>query len=43
MRAMTAGEIAGAHAMDREVQDRYGVKFLTYWFDQARGTGILPD
>jgi class 3 adenylate cyclase len=23
-----------------EVQGRYGVRFLTYWFDEARGTGF---
>jgi hypothetical protein len=22
------------------VQDRYGVRFLTYWFDEKRGTGF---
>ena len=34
----TATEIADAHRKDLELQDRYGVQFLTYWFDQARGT-----
>lgn len=27
-----------AHQKDLEVQDKYGVKFLTYWFDEERGT-----
>jgi class 3 adenylate cyclase len=27
-----------AHLKDLEVQDKYGVKFLTYWFDEERGT-----
>jgi hypothetical protein len=35
---VTAADIAEAHRKDLEVQDRYGVKFLTYWFDQGRGT-----
>jgi class 3 adenylate cyclase len=34
----TAADVAEAHRRDLEVQDRYGVKFLTYWFDQSRGT-----
>jgi len=37
---LTAADIAEAHRKDLEVQDRYGVKFLTYWFDEARGTGF---
>jgi class 3 adenylate cyclase len=34
----TAEEVAQAHLKDLAIQDRYGVKFLTYWFDEARGT-----
>jgi class 3 adenylate cyclase len=34
----TAADVAEAHRKDLEVQDRYGVRFLTYWFDQSRGT-----
>src|ERR1043165_1255647 len=34
----TAEEVAGLHLRDLAIQDRYGVKFLTYWFDEARGT-----
>lgn len=34
----TAGDIAEAHRKDLEIQDQYGVKFLTYWFDDRRGT-----
>jgi class 3 adenylate cyclase len=37
---LTAGDIAEAHRKDLEVQDRYGVRFLTYWFDAQRGTGF---
>jgi class 3 adenylate cyclase len=37
---LTAADIAEAHRKDLEVQERYGVKFLTYWFDQARGTAF---
>jgi class 3 adenylate cyclase len=40
MRDMTAEAIAAAHRKDLEVQDKYGVKYMTYWFDQDRGTGF---
>jgi class 3 adenylate cyclase len=40
LHGMTAADIAEAHRKDLEVQDRYGVKFLTYWFDEKRGTGF---
>lgn len=36
----TASDIAEAHRKDLEVQEQYGVKFLTYWFDKERGTGF---
>src|SRR3954471_13087502 len=37
---LTASDIAQAHRKDLEVQDQYGVRFLTYWFDESRGTGF---
>jgi class 3 adenylate cyclase len=37
---ITAAEIAGAHVRDLEVQGEFGVRFLTYWFDEARSTGF---
>ncbi len=36
----TAADIAEAHRKDLEVQGRYGVRFLTYWFDEAKGNGF---
>src|SRR3954447_18195821 len=35
---VSAEQVAQAHLKDLAIQDRYGVKFLTYWFDEARGT-----
>jgi class 3 adenylate cyclase len=35
---VTAADMAEAHRRDLEIQDQYGVRFLTYWFDQQRGT-----
>ena len=37
-KGVTAAEIAEAHQKDLAVQDRYGVRFLTYWHDEPRGT-----
>jgi len=37
---MTAADVAEAHRQDLELQDDYGVRFLTYWFDEAHGTGF---
>jgi hypothetical protein len=33
---VTAEEVALWHVRDLEVQDRYGVRYLTYWFDPDR-------
>src|SRR4028119_1576401 len=40
LKGLTAADIAEAHRKDLEVQERYGVRFLTYWFDQTRGTAF---
>ncbi len=40
IKGLTAADIAEAHRKDLELQGRYGVNFLTYWFDQERGTGF---
>ena len=37
---LTASDIAEAHRKDLEVQGKYGVRFLTYWFDESNGTGF---
>lgn len=34
---LTAEGVAAAHARDLEVQARYGVKYLKYWFDVKSG------
>jgi hypothetical protein len=34
---LTADAVAGAHAKDLEVQDRHGVNYLRYWFDEGSG------
>jgi len=35
---VSAAEVAEAHARDVEVQDAYGVTFLSYWFDEHAGS-----
>ncbi len=38
IKGTTATEVAEAHKKDLEIQDKYGCKALTYWFDEANGT-----
>jgi hypothetical protein len=34
---LTAEAVAGAHARDLEVQDKHGVKYINYWFNEKAG------
>ena len=34
---LTAEAVAGAHERDLEVQNKYGVTYLKYWFDEGTG------
>jgi hypothetical protein len=34
---LTADAAAGAHQRDLEVQDKYGVRYERYWFDEGSG------
>ena len=40
MRGAKAEDVAEAHRKDLEIQDKYGVKYMTYWWDQDRSTGF---
>jgi class 3 adenylate cyclase len=40
MRHATAESVAEAHRKDLEIQDKFGVKYLTYWYDSERCTGF---
>jgi class 3 adenylate cyclase len=40
IRGLTAESIAEAHRKDLQIQDKYGVKYMTYWLDQERGTNF---
>jgi class 3 adenylate cyclase len=37
---LTAEEAAVAHLRDLDVQDQFGVRFITYWFDDERQTAF---
>lgn len=37
---VTAEDLAIAHARDVQIEKQYGVRFITYWFDPARGTAF---
>ena len=34
---LTPEAVAGAHAMDIAVQEKYGVKYERYWFNEGTG------
>lgn len=34
---LTAEAVAGAHAKDLQVQSKFGVHYLKYWFDEGTG------
>jgi class 3 adenylate cyclase len=40
LRGMTPADVADAHRKDLEIQARYGVKYMAYWFDEDRGSGF---
>jgi class 3 adenylate cyclase len=37
---VTPADLAVAHALDVDVQDKHGVRYLSYWFDYERQTGF---
>jgi class 3 adenylate cyclase len=40
MEGLSPKDVAEAHLKDLELQDKYGIKMLTYWFDEHRGSGF---
>lgn len=34
---LTAEAVKDAHARDLEVQNKYGAKYLRYWYDESNG------
>ena len=35
---LTGEAVAGAHEKDLAVQEKHGVKYLKYWYDEGTGT-----
>ena len=35
---LTEEAVAGAHQKDLQVQEKHGVNYLKYWFDEGTGT-----
>jgi class 3 adenylate cyclase len=40
IREAGGAEVFEAHQKDLEIQGKYGVKYMTYWWDYERGTGF---
>ena len=40
LRGMTADDVAEAHRRDVDIQDRHGVKYMAYWFDETNGAAF---
>lgn len=40
MEGATAKAVADAHQKDLKLQDKFGIKLLTYWFDESRGSAF---
>ena len=38
LEGLTEEAVADAHARDLEVQEKYGVNYQKYWFDEGSGT-----
>jgi hypothetical protein len=38
MKGVTSEKLAEAHQKDLEVQDKHGVKYLKYWYNEGEGT-----
>jgi hypothetical protein len=38
VQGLTGEALASAHEKDLQVQDRHGVKFLNYWYNEETGT-----
>ncbi len=38
VKGMTSEKVAQAHQKDVEVQDKHGVKFVNYWYNEEAGS-----
>ena len=42
LRGLKADDVAEAHRRDVDIQDRHGVKYMAYWFDEEQWRRLLP-
>jgi len=42
LQGVTPEALANAHLKDLDVQDKYGVRYLRYWFNEPAGKIFLP-
>jgi hypothetical protein len=40
LRGMKHADVAEAHRRDVDIQDRHGVKYMAYWFDENNGAAF---
>src|ERR1700729_247409 len=40
LRGLKADDVAEAHRRDVDIQDRHGVKYMAYWFDESNGAAF---
>ena len=40
LRGVKAEDVAEAHRRDVDIQDRHGVKYMAYWFDENNGAAF---
>jgi hypothetical protein len=40
LRGLKADDVAEAHRRDVDIQDRHGVKYMAYWFDEQNGAAF---
>jgi hypothetical protein len=40
LRGLKRADVAEAHRRDLEVQDRHGVKYMAYWYDEGNGAAF---
>jgi hypothetical protein len=40
LRGLKADDVAAAHRRDVDIQDRHGVKYMAYWFDENNGAAF---
>ena len=40
LRGLRADDVAEAHRRDVDIQDRHGVKYMAYWFDEQNGAAF---